>query len=113
RAQEGQAGRRSGAKDRGRVTFQRTPWRMASVPPTRPDRIDPQEPPGVEPVPVEPQPDVSPETAPPVPDIDQPDRAPEEYPAPGQKDAAASRRARKRLTLQWAIREKPLIREEI
>ena len=58
---------------------------MASVPPARPDRIDPQEPPGVEPVPAEPQPEEPPETTPPAPDIDEPDRGPDETPPPEEE----------------------------
>ncbi len=55
---------------------------MASVPPTPPDRIEPDEPPGIEPVPDAPAPGAVPETEPPAPDIDDPDRAPDEYPPP-------------------------------
>lgn len=66
-------------------------FRMASVPPSRPDRIDPQEPPGIEPVPAEPQPEEPPETTPPAPDIDEPDRGPDEYPSPDEEDGAWSR----------------------
>lgn len=61
-----------------------------SIPPLRPDRIDPDEPPGIEPVPVEPQPEVPPETWPPDPDVDEPDRSPEEYPSP-EEDLALAR----------------------
>jgi hypothetical protein len=55
---------------------------MASVPPSEPERIEPQEPPGVDPVPVEPQPVEPPEE--PQPQPDEPGRAPEEYPMPGE-----------------------------
>ena len=54
---------------------------MASVPEPRPNRIDPQEPPGI--VPPRPAPDIQrpPETEPLSPDIDEPDRCPEETPS--------------------------------
>lgn len=51
---------------------------MASVPPSRPDRIDPRSPPDLPspaPEPVNPQP---PETEPLSPDFDEPDRSPDE-----------------------------------
>lgn len=57
------------------------------MPPLRPDRIEPEEPPGVEPIPDTPQPDAPPEIAPPAPDTDQPGGTPEEYPAPQQRAA--------------------------
>lgn len=52
------------------------------IPPLQPDRIEPEEPPGIEPLPDEPQPPDLPETEPLGPDIDKPGRCPEEYPAP-------------------------------
>lgn len=55
---------------------------MASVPPSRPGRIEPLEPPGFDPVPAEPSPGWPPETSPPAPDIDEPSRSPDEYPVP-------------------------------
>lgn len=59
----------------------------AGIPPLRPDRIVPDEPPGIEPLPDEPQPLPDfPETAPPDPDTDQPGRCPEEYPGPQEGD---------------------------
>lgn len=58
---------------------------QAGLPPLRPDRIDPVEPPGIEPLPGESEPDVVPETEPIAPDIDEPDRSPEEYPAPEER----------------------------
>jgi len=50
----------------------------------QPDRIEPVEPPGIEPLPVEPEPPILPETEPLSPDTDQPGRSPEEYPTPGE-----------------------------
>ena len=58
------------------------PDRRAGIPPLQPDRIEPQEPPGIEPLPVEPEPPDLPETEPSRPDTDQPGLVPEEYPAP-------------------------------
>ncbi|WP_367159418.1 hypothetical protein [Erythrobacter sp.] len=58
---------------------------QAGIPPLRPDRIEPVEPPGIEPLPDESEPDAVPETEPVAPDIDEPDRAPEEYPAPEER----------------------------
>lgn len=55
---------------------------QAGIPPLRPDRIEPVEPPGIEPPPDEGAPDVIPEIEPTAPDIDEPDRSPEEYPGP-------------------------------
>lgn len=55
---------------------------MASVPPSEPNRIEPQEPPGVDPVPVEPKPEAPPEE--PEPRPDEPGWAPEEYPMLGE-----------------------------
>jgi len=57
---------------------------MASVPPSQPDRIEPQEPPGVEPAPVDPQPEMPPETPAPSPDVGEPGDFPEEYPSPDE-----------------------------
>jgi len=60
------------------------PVGRAGIPPQRPDRIAPEEPPGIEPLPDEPpRPDL-PETEPPLPDSDEPGRTPEEYPAPDE-----------------------------
>lgn len=56
---------------------------MASVPPNRPDRIEPLALPAVEPAPAEPQTDAVPEEWPGAPDIGPLVRLPEEYPAPG------------------------------
>lgn len=55
---------------------------MASTPPVRPDRIDPQAPPETPVRPDEPAPVSPPETEPLAPDFDQPDISPDEYPAP-------------------------------
>lgn len=53
---------------------------MATVPPIKPNRIDPQEPPGIEPPQHEPFVHTPPETEPLAPDTDEPDRCPEETP---------------------------------
>ncbi|MBS1240453.1 MAG: hypothetical protein H6R45_1159 [Proteobacteria bacterium] len=55
---------------------------MASVPPERPDEIEPAAPPEKTPPVPEPFVPEPPETVPPEPDIDEPDRGPEEFPAP-------------------------------
>ena len=55
---------------------------MASIPPTRPNRIDPRSPPGVQPPVPEPSAPELPETEPLAPDIDEPGRYPEETPCP-------------------------------
>jgi len=55
---------------------------MATVPETKPDRIDPQEPPGVSPPQPSPSTPRPPEAEPLPPDIDEPDRCPEETPYP-------------------------------
>jgi hypothetical protein len=54
----------------------------SGIPPQRPDRIAPDEPPGIVPLPDEPPPPDLPETEPLPPDTDQPGRGPEEFPAP-------------------------------
>ena len=53
---------------------------MASVPEPEPNRIDPQEPPGIPPPRPAPGIQQPPETEPLAPDIDEPDRCPEETP---------------------------------
>jgi hypothetical protein len=53
---------------------------MASVPPSKPNRIDPRSPPGVRPPVPEPYSPEPPETEPLPPDFDEPDRSPEETP---------------------------------
>jgi hypothetical protein len=55
---------------------------MASVPPSNPNRIDPQAPPGVSPTVPEPFVPEPPETEPLAPDVDEPDRCPPETPSP-------------------------------
>lgn len=59
----------------------------AGIPPLRPDRIEPEEPPGIEPLPDEQQPQPGlPESDPPDPDSDQPGRCPDEFPGPSESD---------------------------
>lgn len=53
---------------------------MASVPPDKPDRIEPQTPPERRQPPIPAAPPAIPETEPCPPDIDEPDRCPDEYP---------------------------------
>jgi len=55
---------------------------MATTPPQRPDRIEPQSPPETPVRPDEPAPANPPDFEPPAPDFDEPDRSPEEYPSP-------------------------------
>lgn len=55
---------------------------MASVPPTNPNRIDPQAPPDVRPPAPEPSAPEPPGTEPLSPDIDEPGRCPDETPCP-------------------------------
>lgn len=53
---------------------------MASVPPARPDRIEPVSPPEKTPLPAEPPIPEPPEFEPSEPDFDEPDRGPDELP---------------------------------
>jgi hypothetical protein len=55
---------------------------MATVPEPKPNRIDPQEPPGVAPPRTTPLIPSPPESEPVPPDIDEPDRCPPETPSP-------------------------------
>ena len=55
---------------------------MASVPPHRPNRINPQTPPDLRPPSREPAVPEPPETEPVTPDIDDPGRCPDEAPCP-------------------------------
>ena len=55
---------------------------MASVPPSKPNRIDPRAPPGVRPPAREPAVPEPPETEPLAPDVDDPGRCPPETPCP-------------------------------
>lgn len=56
---------------------------MATQPPTEPDRIEPQSPPDVLPIPAEPSEPHPDENEPLAPDFDQPDESPEEFPGAG------------------------------
>ena len=60
---------------------------MATVPPERPNRIDPTAPPGIRPPSREPGTATPPETEPLPPDLDEPDRCPPETPCPGDDHA--------------------------
>jgi hypothetical protein len=66
---------------------------VAVIPTVRPDRIEPSEPPGIEPVPAEPTLPGIPEVEPPSPDRDQPGRCPEEYPGSPNRERAISQRS--------------------
>lgn len=61
---------------------------MATPPPEKPDKVDPQSPPEAPPRRDEPQPSSPDEIVPPPPDIDVPDRGPGEVPSPAVDEGA-------------------------